>query len=572
MSLQHLPQLESIARSLSLPPNARVAAEITRLDRAYQVAVVGEFKVGKSTLINRAFLGEDLLPRDLLECTAVPTLIQNDVIKSLRTLLINAADSGTLEQVLDNPSTEDIHAVITHDTPEGRADLANRTVSVTLTWPSATLGRFSVFDTPGINSGNESVIATTYRVVPECDCIVFMMAQKSLSQSERAFISSKVLDAGLNRLLILIACRDQGDGADSSSVNAVQESVRASLSLLGREALQVETVSLDERNPVPGTIQGGPAIRALIEEFVAANAALGRQERASPVAMTEAHQLLVAVQSELTAVAAGEQKRIEMTASIGAEKLRVSEQNDLLAREVAVDLGMARRNCIAAIGAQLLKVGQSYIDGFTEKMTLAEMQDRLQQAALTLQPEIEHLVQAEFDNLRSEADRICLKIGERTIMIQKNWHEIAVDELQIDAGIIGKLPPMVLYVADIILAETVLPFPIYIDIILREIINKIPGLRNVLLANLARDLFRKQIQAAIPSSMSAIRDSLAPKLEAAVSTSLEQLRAALSQSAEAEMENALASIRRADTPPDLARVEALNSAKTELAAIIAAVS
>ena len=38
------------------------------------ITVMGEFNTGKSTLLN-TFIGEELLPTDQLECTAVPTWV-----------------------------------------------------------------------------------------------------------------------------------------------------------------------------------------------------------------------------------------------------------------------------------------------------------------------------------------------------------------------------------------------------------------------------------------------------------------------------------------------------------------
>lgn len=45
--------------------------------QTFSVGVVGEFKRGKSTVIN-SLLGEDLLPADILPATAVPTYIRWD--------------------------------------------------------------------------------------------------------------------------------------------------------------------------------------------------------------------------------------------------------------------------------------------------------------------------------------------------------------------------------------------------------------------------------------------------------------------------------------------------------------
>ena len=45
------------------------------------ITVMGEFNTGKSTLLN-TFIGEELLPTDQLECTAVPTWVRWQTTKA----------------------------------------------------------------------------------------------------------------------------------------------------------------------------------------------------------------------------------------------------------------------------------------------------------------------------------------------------------------------------------------------------------------------------------------------------------------------------------------------------------
>src|ERR671935_1884526 len=73
-----LNSLRVLAHLEVLPPSERrLAAEtVVKLAEALvYVAVIGEFKRGKSTLIN-ALLGEDVLPTGVTPVTAVPTLLR----------------------------------------------------------------------------------------------------------------------------------------------------------------------------------------------------------------------------------------------------------------------------------------------------------------------------------------------------------------------------------------------------------------------------------------------------------------------------------------------------------------
>ena len=63
-----LGQLEEYARSLSLDNTADSISDLIdkTADEHFAVAIVGEFKRGKSTLIN-ALLGQEVLPADVLQ-------------------------------------------------------------------------------------------------------------------------------------------------------------------------------------------------------------------------------------------------------------------------------------------------------------------------------------------------------------------------------------------------------------------------------------------------------------------------------------------------------------------------
>ena len=68
---ESLEQLREYAASLNLENTARSISDIIEKSAGdhFEVAIVGEFKRGKSTLIN-ALLGQEVLPADVLPATA----------------------------------------------------------------------------------------------------------------------------------------------------------------------------------------------------------------------------------------------------------------------------------------------------------------------------------------------------------------------------------------------------------------------------------------------------------------------------------------------------------------------
>ena len=144
----------------------------------YKIAVVGEYKTGKSTLINRIFLKDDILFTDIMEATAVPTEISYGTEKVLEVIPFENEKDRI---IIKDPCSEDIKLHTSAQTPEGRARISQNTSRVKLSWPANNLDGLILFDTPGINSINSAVIATTYRILPETDLVLFVTGDKQQS-------------------------------------------------------------------------------------------------------------------------------------------------------------------------------------------------------------------------------------------------------------------------------------------------------------------------------------------------------------------------------------------------------
>jgi Dynamin family len=137
-----------------------------------QIAVLGQFKRGKSTFLN-ALLGEPLLPTGVLPLTAVPTFIRW------------APESGIVVTYLDGrteklPTTETVQ--ITKElfrlvTEEGNPHNQAKVARVDLTFPAPVLGHGIVLiDTPGIGSTLQHNTDTALSVLPACDAGFFILS------------------------------------------------------------------------------------------------------------------------------------------------------------------------------------------------------------------------------------------------------------------------------------------------------------------------------------------------------------------------------------------------------------
>jgi ribosome biogenesis GTPase A len=159
----------------------------------FNLAVVGQFKRGKSSLMN-AILGRDLLPTGVLPLTSTIT-----------TLCYGPRDRAYLKRqgwLLD----QEINLSELADYVTERGNPGNvkglREVRIEVPLPFLRRGLYLV-DTPGIGSSREENTATTLAFLPEADAIVFVTSVEApLSQAEVDFLE-KLRDYG-RRLFIVV--------------------------------------------------------------------------------------------------------------------------------------------------------------------------------------------------------------------------------------------------------------------------------------------------------------------------------------------------------------------------------
>jgi len=185
------PLLEAVAQLLDdaivtfaqLPEEHELRAVLDRLDEPLRVAIAGKVKAGKSTLLN-ALVGEELAPTDEGECTRIVTWYRNG-----HTYRVLAEPSrGVPRQV---PFHRDDGAIEV-DLGEMRSEEVERLV---IDWPSRSLERITLIDTPGIASMSEEVSARSHAFltpdedrVTDADAVLYLM--KHLHSTDVDFLEA----------------------------------------------------------------------------------------------------------------------------------------------------------------------------------------------------------------------------------------------------------------------------------------------------------------------------------------------------------------------------------------------
>jgi tRNA U34 5-carboxymethylaminomethyl modifying GTPase MnmE/TrmE len=181
----------------------------------FHLAVLGQFKRGKSTLLN-ALLGEALLPSSVVPVTAIPTFVRAGDSPSARVVFGNdrspvefRGTGGALTEFLTQYVTE-----------SGNPKNAHGVTQVEVTHPAAILRRgVALIDTPGIGSTFQHNTEATLNFLPQCDAALFLVsADPPLTAVEAEFL--RAVRAKVPRLFFVLNKADQLDAAERQTALA----------------------------------------------------------------------------------------------------------------------------------------------------------------------------------------------------------------------------------------------------------------------------------------------------------------------------------------------------------------
>lgn len=133
-------------------------------DDRFVLAVLGQFKRGKSSLMN-AIIGRELLPTGVLPLTSAITVLRY------------GSDERLVVSYNESPFPEELPVSALPDfvTEAGNPGNRKKVKTALVELPVPFLRRGVEFvDTPGIGSAIEANTATTYSFLPECDAVLFV--------------------------------------------------------------------------------------------------------------------------------------------------------------------------------------------------------------------------------------------------------------------------------------------------------------------------------------------------------------------------------------------------------------
>ena len=248
--LQAIDELVDAAGEFLAP---RVVHELesgrARLAQArFNLVVLGEFKRGKSTLIN-ALLGRDVLPTGVVPLTSAVTIMRHGPRERL---IVRYRDGREAEHSI----SELARFATEHGNPHNRLD-----VDVTIVELPADLlaGGLQLIDTPGIGSLHEHNTAVAWEFLPHVDAAVCVLtADQPFAQSEREFFLA--VAARVPRLLVAVNKIDHLQrGERQVAIDFIEQ---AAAQLLAASELELFAVSARDGD---GVVRLASRIAALAE-------------------------------------------------------------------------------------------------------------------------------------------------------------------------------------------------------------------------------------------------------------------------------------------------------------------
>ncbi len=196
---ESLTQLKEYCDDIGLENTAKSIGETIEktAKEHFEVAIVGEFKRGKSTLIN-ALLGQEVLPADVLPATA--TL--NRVTYSEEPYVMVEYKNGEEEKV-DINKLADYVTKLSYESEKKAETVKQATVYYDTAFCK---NNVDIIDTPGLND-DEQMTNVTLSILPEIDAAVFVISANSpFSQFEKEFLEKKMLTSDMGRIIFAVNC------------------------------------------------------------------------------------------------------------------------------------------------------------------------------------------------------------------------------------------------------------------------------------------------------------------------------------------------------------------------------
>lgn len=554
-------------KSHGLPFPAQLDKQVADLENPqYRVAVVGDYQVGKSALINKVFLGDKpLLTEGHGLCTtAVATDIEYGAESKLEVFEWADAvhENESIVKTVANPSADDVDDATVSSAMDTRADLAKKVSRVRFQVPNDALKGYTVIDTPGLDDPEQELLLnTTWRIIPSADLALLVVeGDRMLGDRQLNLLRKEIMGRnGISRLMVLASYKPRSD-KDAAERKEVFDTIKAQLSNIGRDNIPVEMYCFDPS--IEDIMSDVAEIRMTIRHFLSDNALPGREEKVANLLRAEIEKDLIEIAAKIKTAGASEAERAALAAKVEAEVARFKEKAERAFERFQDEVKALDDDTMHDVDLAVDAVFDKFYAELSEKETVDAMKKVLERASTTLKSDLQDKISIIGLKLKAEIGRLVDRYGKDMEECQKAWNVFISDEFEIKKPIAAKVPTLVITAIEVALLNFVLPFGWITAIIAKMLLGD--SFSPVMWVE--KKLILSQIKKSLEEAKPDVRAQIMQQVDAGIQKTFTDVKAAMEASNKAQVDAIRAAF--AAGPAGTGDRSALESAKADLETLI----
>ena len=554
------------AHGLAIP--ADLEKQIAGLENPqYRVAVVGEYQVGKSTLINRVFLGDKpLLSEGRGLCTtAVATDIEyaSSPILEVYDWTDTSRTGETLAKTVPNPTEDDVNDATVSSAMETRAELAKKRARVAVKVPNEALRSFTVVDTPGLDDPNQELLLdTTWRIIPNSDVALLVVPARMLGERSLALLRKDIMGThGISRLMVLVSCKPS-DGFDAEQRQDVLDNIKAQLANIGRDNIPVEMYCFD--SSVGDIMSDVAEIRLSIRQFLADNALPGREEKVAYLIRMVLEKELVEIAAKLAMVGKSDAERAALATKVESEVARFKERAERAFERFQNEVRALNEDIKHDVDRAVDVVFDNFYAELCEKESLDAMKKALERASTTLKSDLQDKISVVGLKLKSEIELFVNRYSKDMEECLRGWNVFISDEFEIKKPVTAKIPTIAFTAIEVALLNFILPFGWITAIIAKMLFGDAFSPAKWI----AKKEVLREAKKALEEAKPDVRVQIVGEVDTCIQKVFSDVKAAMEASNKAQVEAIRSAL--AASPVAFGDRAALESAKADLESALAA--
>jgi F0F1-type ATP synthase membrane subunit b/b' len=297
--------------------------------------------------------------------------------------------------------------------------------------------------------------------------------------------------------------------------------------------------------------------------FIRDNIRPGREEKMRYRIRAQVSSLFREIEVELASIGQSEEQRTVSLQKAQSAVKQTQAEYEVLRHQFLKDLRLIQRQHELDLTQGLNRLMQQFYVKIDESKTLADTQNVILTSKKWMRVDVEVLVEQVAMNTRPKIQQLQQTYVVRWAETAQAWEDVQVD-LNLEGGILEKVPPFLVNIADYALTILILPFPFFIDLLIRFVAEKIPALEKFIPANLVIAILKGSVKRNCDEQFQVVIEETEKKIAEAYQQAEAKIEQAWKEGVVAQAQAVLDPMQRAQHGGDPGRKVALQAAKTQV--------